>query len=361
MNLSTRELVIIRDRLHNLDWSNPENLARYKHWRYVYFCGAEEAWSWAYDDATKDKVRDNPDVRGNVTVGIGFNMNRGQDARDEWNKAFEGEESPPDFDAIKEGRKHLTNAQIEKLFNQSITQRERELAGIYGSCWKKLRANERLAIESAYYPGSKTADRNSRFYGYMKKYYETGEERYFDNAILEIEKYSNPKKNKGIARRRRAEALMLRSMDCPLYSKPGEPLCPQRALTAKEGITLLSHAVDTWPRPTSAEDGDYYIWRTQEDERVRDDCRSHANRICAWKDPKITNKPGEAEGCRCNAEPVPHLITVIPRPAKAPHRKDMQPMCMCTDETLLIMWQVYERLRDIIAKMPEPPVQQRAA
>jgi hypothetical protein len=64
----------------------------------------------------------------------------------------------------------------------------------------------------------------------MRKYYETGEERYLDRAAIEIEKHSNPQRDtkigKGMDSRRRAEGQMLCSMECPLYSKPGEPRFP---------------------------------------------------------------------------------------------------------------------------------------
>ena len=349
MDLKEKELEALRDQVHNLDLSDPADRARYEYWRQVYFAAAEKSKDWAYDDRGKSEVREGKPIKGKITVGIGFNMDRGKKARDEWDEAFKNEERPPDFDAVKAGKRRITHAQIKLLFDNAVEKRERGLRELYGSRWGKLRPNERLAIVSAYYTGSKTVDCNSKFYGHIRKYYETGDERYLNYAIVEIEKHSNPQRNTkigaGIDNRRRAEGLLLRSMECPLYSKPGEPVCPKRPLTVKEGETVLPRAVDTWQRPSSAQDEEYYIWRTKGDERVRPLCRSHANRVFSWTNPMIVFKPGEATYCRCTAEPVPHLVTVVPSRVTSV-KKDVQRVYTYTKDDFWALWQSLMRLRE---------------
>jgi len=360
MSLDAKDLVPIRDHLHNLDLSKPENLALYKYWHRIYFAGEEGYEDLAYDDKTGKSVREKPDVEGNVTVGIGFNMNRGEQAKDEWEDAFQGEERAPDFDAVKTGKRRLTHAQITKLFDNAIQKREKQLSRIYGAQWSKLRANERLAIESAYYTGPRTVNGRSRFYAHMKKYDETGDEQYLQKAIVEIERFSNPDKNKGIASRRKAEGQMLRSMECPLYSKPGEPRCPKRPLAVKEGETVLPRGVDTWQRPSSAQDEQYYIWRTQGDERVRPLCRSHANRVFSWTNPTIAFKPGEAKYCRCTAEPVPHLVTVVPNRVTSV-KKGEQRVYTYTEDDFWALWRSLMRLREQTERLLHDREQHHAA
>lgn len=49
---------------------------------------------------------------------------------------------------------------------------------------------------------------------------------------------------------------------------------------------------------------DSYIWRTQQDSRVRPRHRSYEGKTFAWADPVIDAPPGSAPNCRCWAEPV---------------------------------------------------------
>lgn len=60
-------------------------------------------------------------------------------------------------------------------------------------------------------------------------------------------------------------------------------------------IEVLSESVNT---PTNTP---YYVWETQQDERVRDE---HANRqgdVFKWSNPPAGGNPGSDYGCRCNA------------------------------------------------------------
>jgi Phage Mu protein F like protein len=58
----------------------------------------------------------------------------------------------------------------------------------------------------------------------------------------------------------------------------------------------LSLKADTHPTT-------HYIWRTQEDSRVRPSHRANDGKVFAWDDPPPTGHPGEDFGCRCRAEP----------------------------------------------------------
>lgn len=47
-----------------------------------------------------------------------------------------------------------------------------------------------------------------------------------------------------------------------------------------------------------------YIWRTSDDERVRDSHAANDGRVFSWNDPPASGHPGEDFQCRCHAEPV---------------------------------------------------------
>lgn len=47
-----------------------------------------------------------------------------------------------------------------------------------------------------------------------------------------------------------------------------------------------------------------YIWRSQDDAKVRDSHAAYDDRVFRWDDPPEGGHPGEAHNCRCYAEPV---------------------------------------------------------
>ncbi len=47
-----------------------------------------------------------------------------------------------------------------------------------------------------------------------------------------------------------------------------------------------------------------YIWRSQDDARVRAAHADHDDRVFAWANPPVGGHPGEAWNCRCTAEPI---------------------------------------------------------
>lgn len=47
-----------------------------------------------------------------------------------------------------------------------------------------------------------------------------------------------------------------------------------------------------------------YIWRSQDDAKVRDSHAEHDDQVFRWDDPPAGGHPGEAHNCRCYAEPI---------------------------------------------------------
>ena len=47
-----------------------------------------------------------------------------------------------------------------------------------------------------------------------------------------------------------------------------------------------------------------YIWRSQDDAKVRDNHAEYDDRVFRWDDPPAGGHPGEAHNCRCYAEPI---------------------------------------------------------
>ena len=50
--------------------------------------------------------------------------------------------------------------------------------------------------------------------------------------------------------------------------------------------------------------GTQFIWRSQDDARVRPEHQRYDDEVFVWKAPPEDGTPGEAYGCRCSAEPV---------------------------------------------------------
>lgn len=47
-----------------------------------------------------------------------------------------------------------------------------------------------------------------------------------------------------------------------------------------------------------------YIWRSQDDAKVRDSHAGYDDQVFRWDDPPVGGHPGEAHNCRCYAEPI---------------------------------------------------------
>jgi hypothetical protein len=306
MNLSAKDVGIIRDRIHNLDLQNPEDFVIYVRYRRLFLIEGEGMRRYAYDDATGKPIKPGVPIQGKVTVGIGFNMSRKEEAEKEWLEAFRG---AVDFEAVKSGQRALTEKEVGRLLEVSLGIREVELKNAYGAgVWHRLRANERLAIESAYFNAPKLVKRGTQFYAYMTSYYQTGEEIYLLKASIELGEKSNRTGHLGLACRRLTEALLLNSTKCPLYSRPVDPLCPERSITAVLGKTILPRGVDAWEKP-HLDDARFYIWRTKQDDRVRETHEAWEGKVFP-KDRLRHAFPGDDYNCRCRAEPLPYLIKV---------------------------------------------------
>lgn len=74
------------------------------------------------------------------------------------------------------------------------------------------------------------------------------------------------------------------------------------ALIARDQVSKLNGDL-TRVRQTSL-GIEHYIWRTSQDERVRDSHAALEGKKIAWDDPPEVGHPGEDYNCRCNAEPV---------------------------------------------------------
>ena len=73
-----------------------------------------------------------------------------------------------------------------------------------------------------------------------------------------------------------------------------------------------------------SEEGQYYIWNTRQDSKVRSEHAERHGYIFEWDNPPEGGHPGEAPGCRCWATP-------LPTKAGIPHKK---PNCDKEKESL---------------------------
>ena len=148
MNLTKSGIQKIRDQLHNLDLRDPDSFNLYRQYRQKFVTAGEGSVACVYDDANSTEQPSADKLQGNRTVGVGFNMDR-PEARDEWDDCFRGK---VDFDQVRGGQRRLTIAQINQLLEYCLDRRANELQDFYGEeLWLKLRANERLAIEDAFF------------------------------------------------------------------------------------------------------------------------------------------------------------------------------------------------------------------
>lgn len=131
--------------IHNLDIGTEEGGKIYYDYLKYEISMFEGIRNRAYDDATGKSISFlNGELKGNVTIGIGFNMDS-KTARQEWNRVFKGKIN---FDDARNGKVELNDVQIDKLYNISRELRCMELKKIYGSVWEKMRADDKLVTES---------------------------------------------------------------------------------------------------------------------------------------------------------------------------------------------------------------------
>lgn len=206
-----------RNILYNLDLNCDKGWAFYQHTRYELIKLLEGVSPQAYDDVTGKIITPGSPIQGNITIGIGFNMDS-LEALQIWNNVFDNQVN---FQEAKRGSIILNPNQIQELTKQTIY-----FAAEYGrlffeSIYEYLRANELLVIELLCFNNPhKLVGFNTNFNKCMKLYYQKGDLGYLQEAVLEILHRSNPKKIPGIQNRRNVEAELLSSWKVPGYSLP---------------------------------------------------------------------------------------------------------------------------------------------
>ena len=305
-----------RDLLHNLDPKIPEHMQIYETTLYYYLVGKEGFERDAYDDARpigQNKVKNLNNIVGNITVGIGFNMDT-EESRKIWNTFFKGNVN---FDTVYSGKQGLKENEINGLLEFVLDSKRKEFKYIYKDIINKLRLNERFALEDLYFNGPNLLRPDTSFFKYMHKYYETDDKKYLALAVNEVKSRSNRDKNKGIQARRDAQAEILDSTKAPFYSSPHSPLLPIKSIKAKLGDTVIPRGTENWDKPKHSE---YFIWRTQCDQKVRESHLLLEGQIFTNDFKPALGGPGEDYNCRCTKEILPTNIEVI-RDEKEPISK----------------------------------------
>jgi hypothetical protein len=299
MQIDEKEAATLRDELHNLNISKFDDREAYYKNLYYIIASGEGFSSKVYRDS-----------KGLLTIGYGFNMDRGDASRNEWNNIFKGSIS---FDEATSGNIKITEEQGYMLKRYGVEKREDELAKIYDPYWDKMRLNERAILTDLYYQSPKLAGRDTRFSNYVKEYYKTGDSCYLDLAVTEIKLHSSYSKNPldkvGLRNRNNIRAIIFDSKACPLYSKPGDELIPEnKKIQVIPRETVISREISAqFPESNNLED--YYIWRTRMDDKVRSAHKNLEGKVFKHED-NITH-PSEDYGCRCWKQKLPINANII--------------------------------------------------
>jgi hypothetical protein len=91
-------------------------------------------------DAKGRRVRTGMTPEGDVTVGLGFNMDA-DDARKDWKNVFGDEVS---FDEVRSGKRPLSTTEIQALFDYSVLPLEKSISDAVGDY--VLAENQRMAL-----------------------------------------------------------------------------------------------------------------------------------------------------------------------------------------------------------------------
>lgn len=166
----------------------------YRQRRFEFLSREEGIRTRAYDDATGLPVTDPSQVKGNITVGIGFNMDAPGN-REDFKRATGL--SDKDFDEVRAGKKRLTQEQVRKLFDYSVLEAEdfvkKKFKGV------DLTEHQRIALVSL-------AFNNPSLIGPdLTRFVQEGN---IAAARDEILNDSNRRKDRGLAGRRYREAEM---------------------------------------------------------------------------------------------------------------------------------------------------------
>lgn len=305
MRIDAQEAAKLRDKLHNLDIGNVcDNEIYYQTLYYITASG----------EGFKPKVY--TDTNGKLTIGFGFNMDRGAASENEWNNIFKGEVS---FDKAKRGEIEISREQALMLKKHGITKREIELAKIYAPYWNQMRLNERAILTDLYYQSPELAGKKTRIAKYMKEYYKTNKVTYLDLAVTEIRDHSSYAKNPltriGLQNRNNIREIIFDSRNSLLFSVPHDELIPKgKELEVTLGKTIISREISE-KYPVSNNLGDYYIWRTRMDDKVRSGHQELEGKVFKHEDD--AQYPGKDFGCRCYRENLPIHAVIIENEEKS--------------------------------------------
>lgn len=172
----------------------------YRSRRMDFIVGSEAVRTHAYDDRTGGRVSSGGTVQGNVTVGIGFNMDR-QGARETWDKVFGGSIS---FDDVKAGRVSISKVQAETLFNYDMRYFENVLMDAADG--RTLPENEHMALLSIAYNAPSRIDD-------MRSAIANGDHAQIVHAMLYESFNPNHPQRLALASRRYKEALLYAGSD----------------------------------------------------------------------------------------------------------------------------------------------------
>jgi GH24 family phage-related lysozyme (muramidase) len=114
--------------------------------RYAFLSKEEGVRQWAYDDATSQRILPGQPARGNVTVGVGFNMDD-PSSQARFASALPG----VNFNAVRSGQQPLNDAQIRTLFDFNAQEAERIVANKLPGV--DLNEHQRLALVSMAFNG----------------------------------------------------------------------------------------------------------------------------------------------------------------------------------------------------------------
>lgn len=133
MVASIRETLEIREKIHNLNLDIKEHQEYYDVMVERFIWQNEGYWNdrtntGSFKNAMKDDIRiAKRDTEGNLTVGLGFNMDR-KEAREEWEQCF-GEANS--FDEVFLSKKVMTSEEAVHLFRHGIAIRRKELKSFF--------------------------------------------------------------------------------------------------------------------------------------------------------------------------------------------------------------------------------------
>ena len=188
-----REEMIKRKGAGGYDMADTPHEASYLQRRYDFIAGEEAVRKVAYDDATGRPVTSGQ-KRGNVTVGIGFNMDR-PDAPTVMQRVLGyGKQA---FDAVYSGKRSLDDLEIRKLFDYTVKEAEDVVQKKLGDV--ALPEHQRIALVSMAFNSPKLIG---------EKIVNAIKSKDFGAALNEILFNSNARGHRGLAARRYKEAVM---------------------------------------------------------------------------------------------------------------------------------------------------------